>query len=220
MKILAISAHPDDETIGAGGTLAKHVAAGDEVYWVVATQAYTPRWPQHVLDRASQQIDEVQEFFGIKQVFRLGFPTMHLNTIPSIDLASALQQVVDEVRPDVVYTTPRNDVNEDHRAIFDATLIACRPLPGSSVKRLLSYEIITTTRFGSPSGCQMFEPNVFVDISDYLETKVQAMAIFETELREFPHPRSLEGLRILCRERGMSVGIEAAECFELIREMS
>ncbi len=220
MKILAISAHPDDEVIGAGGTLAKHIAAGDEVYWMVVTQGYTPDWPQSVLDRAQEQIGEVQELLGIKQVFRLGFPTMHLNTIPSIVLAGAMQKVVNEVRPDVVYTTPRNDVNEDHRMVFNATLVACRPLPGSSIKRLLSYEIITTTRFGSPAGCQMFEPNVFVDISEHLETKVQAMAIYETELREFPHPRSLQGLRILSQERGMSVGLEAAECFELIREMA
>jgi len=216
VRILVVSAHPDDEVIGAGGTLARHVAQGDDVYWCVVTEGYNPPWPEEMLAEARQQIYDVQGFLGIKQVSLCGFPTVKLNTVPSIELTSALQTVIDDVRPDVVYTTPYCDVNVDHRIVCEATIVATRPLPGSTVKRVLSYEIAPTTRFG----WQPFDPNIYVDISGFLEKKLEAMRYYKTELREFPHPRSLEGLELLARERGLGVGVEAAECFQLIREIS
>jgi N-acetylglucosamine malate deacetylase 1 len=219
MRVLAIAAHPDDETIGAGGSLARHVTAGDDVFWCVVTQGYSPPWSEETLQIARQQINEVQQVFGFRQVFRLGFPTVKLNTVPYIDLTSALQGVVDQVKPEVVYTTPRSDINQDHRIVYDCTLVATRPLPGSSVRRVLSYEISPTTRFGAPSGSSGFMPTVFIDIASHLDRKLAAMMCYRTELREFPHPRSVEGLRLLAQERGLSVGLAAAECFELVREL-
>jgi LmbE family N-acetylglucosaminyl deacetylase len=216
MRVLVISAHPDDEVIGAGGAILRHVERGDEVWWCVVTQGYTPQWPQETLDRARRQVDEVRDFLGIHRVELLGFPTVRLNTVPYAELTSALQRVVDEARPEVVYTTPGGDVNLDHRIVYEATLVATRPLPGSPVRRVLCYEIGTTVRYG----IRELEPNVFVDITPYLERKVQAMALYQTELREPPHPRSLEGLRIIARERGLSVGVHAAEAFHLVREVS
>ena len=152
---------------------------------------------------------------GIKQVFFLGFPTVKLNSVPNAELTSALQRVVDEVRPDVVYTTSASDVNQDHRIVFEATLVATRPLPGGTVRRLLSYEICSTARYGHTP----FQPTVFADINAFLERKLAAMRCYATELREPPHPRSLAGLEFVARERGMSVGLNAAECFELVREI-
>jgi LmbE family N-acetylglucosaminyl deacetylase len=215
MRVLVISAHPDDEVIGAGGTLARHVARGDEVYWCVVTEAYNPPWPDEVLAEARQQVYAVQRFMGIKQVSLCGFPTVKLNTVPNIELTSAVQAVVDDVRPNVVYTTPYCDVNVDHRLVCEATIVATRPLPGSTVKRVLSYEVAPTTRFAR----QPFAPNVYVDISGFLDKKLEAMKYYKTELRKFPHPRSLEGLELLARERGLGIGVEAAECFRLIREI-
>jgi N-acetylglucosamine malate deacetylase 1 len=218
MRVLVISAHPDDETIGAGGTLARHVAYGDDVYWCVVTQAYPPQWSEAVIAEAARQVNEVQHVLGFRQVFRLGFPTVKLNTVPYIDLSSALQRVIDDVRPEVVYTLSADDINLDHRIVYNSTLVAARPLPGSSIKRLLCYEIAPTARFGLPAGSHGFVANVFVDIADYLDRKLEAMACYKTELHEFPHPRSLQGLRLLAEERGLSVGLRAAECFQLIRE--
>ena len=219
MRILVIAAHPDDETIGAGGTIARHVAEGHEVFWCIVTQGYSPPWPEHVLKAAQQQVDQVAQMLGFKQVFRLGFPTVKLNTVPYIELSSALQRMVNEVRPEIVYTTPRNDINQDHRIVYDCTLVATRPLPNCPVRKLLSYEIGPTTRFGTPSGTGGFAPNIYVDITDFLEKKLEVMSLYETELHEYPHPRSLEGLRLLAHERGLSVGLKAAECFELVREL-
>ena len=219
MRILVISAHPDDEVIGAGGTIARHAAEGDEVFWCVVTEAYPPRWSEVYKAAVRQQIEEVRQVLGIRRVTRLGLPTVKLNTVPYAELCSALQGVVDEVRPEVVYTTPRDDVNQDHRLVYEATLVAARPLPGSPVRRLLCYEIGTTSRFGLPAGSTGFVPDVFVDIGAYLDIKIEALRCYREELREYPHPRSVEGLRLLARERGLGVGLEAAECFQLIREL-
>ena len=219
MRVLVIAAHPDDETIGAGGTIARHVAHGDEVYWCIVTQGYSPPWSEETLAAARRQVYDVQRVLGIQEVFFCGFPTVKLNTVPYIDLCSALQRVVDQVRPEVVYTTPRDDINQDHRIVYEGTLVATRPLPGSSIRRLLCYEISPTTRFGLPTGSSGFVPNVFVDVSQYMDKKLEAVSCYQTELREYPHPRSLEGLRLLAEERGLSVGMKAAECFQLIREL-
>lgn len=215
--VLVISAHPDDETIGAGGTLARHIANGDEVHWVVCTQPHAPCWSNAQIKQAAEQVERVAAFYPMRSVHRLGFPTVRLNTVPYMELSQRIQKVVDEVRPDVVYTTPRHDVNQDHRLVHDCTLVAVRPLPGTSVRFVLSYEIGPTTRYGLVSGATGFQPQVFVDITDHLERKLEAMQIYQAEVKEFPHPRSREGLELIARERGLSAGLVAAECFELAR---
>ncbi len=219
MRVLVFAAHPDDETIGAGGTIARHVAQGDQVYWSIVTQGYEPFRTAEELAVARAQVLEVQRVLGIEEVYFCELPTVKLNTVPYRTLSSSLQRIVDTVRPEVVYTTPPSDINLDHRLVYDSTLVATRPLPGCSVRRLLAYEIAPTARFGLPAGATAFEPNVFVDISPYLDTKLDAMRCYRTQLREHPHPRSLEGLRLLAEERGLSVGLGAAECFRLVREL-
>ncbi|MEO0049646.1 MAG: PIG-L deacetylase family protein [candidate division WOR-3 bacterium] len=214
-KILVIAPHPDDETIGAGGTIARYVAEGNEVFLCIVTQGYSPPWPEDTVETQRKQVAEVQKVLGIKQVFFLGFPTVKLNTVPYMELTSALQRVVDEVKPEIVYTSSACDVNQDHRIVFEATLVATRPLPGNIVRRLLCYEVGPTVRFANTP----FLPNVYVDISNFLDKKLEAMACYKTELKEFPHPRSLEGLKLIARERGLSMGLKAAECFQLIREI-
>lgn len=215
MRILVISAHPDDEVIGAGGAIARHVANGDTANWCVVTEGYAPMRTEAELAEARRQVYAVQNLLGIESVSFCGFPTIRLNTVPHIELTSALQAVVDSSKPDIVYTTPYCDVNIDHRLVCEATMVATRPLPGGTVKTVLSYEIAPTTRFAA----QPFVPNVYVDISKFMDIKLQAMACYKTQLREFPHPRSLRGLELFARERGLSIGVEAAECFHLIRRI-
>jgi len=218
VRVLVIAPHADDEVIGAGGTIARHVARGDDVYLCVVTQPYSPPWSEQHLAAARPQVRAVQQVLGLRDLFFLGFPTVKLNTVPQIELASALQRVLDQVQPEVVYTSSPGDVNEDHRIVYDRTLVAARPLPGSPVRRLLAYETPSTARFGLPAGCAPFVPNVFVDIADYLDKKLEAMACYRTQLRDWPHPRSLQALRLFVEERGLSVGLKAAECFCLVRE--
>ncbi len=219
MKVLVVAPHPDDETIGAGGALFRHIAQGDDVFWCVVTQNYPPNWSEDKRKRSLEQIAEVQKIYGFQAVFRLGFPTVKLNTVPHIDLCTALQDVVHQCKPDIVYTSSRNDPNLDHRIVHDCTLVAVRPLPGNSVRRVLCYEIGYTQYFGLHSGASAFQPNVFVDITPYIEQKLAVMDCFKTQLCQAPHPRTVEGIRLLSRSRGLSVCCEYAECFELVREL-
>jgi LmbE family N-acetylglucosaminyl deacetylase len=219
LKVLFIAPHPDDETIGAGGSIARHCALGDHVYWCIVTKGYSPHWSEETLQTIREQIDSIEKFYGFKKVYRLGFPTVRLNTVPHMELCGALQNVIEEIKPDIIYTTSRNDANLDHRIVYDCTLVATRPLPGNGVRRVLSYEIGYTNHFGVPSGASMFQPTVFVDINDYLDKKIGAMRLYETELRSLPHPRNVDSIRLVAKERGLCVGYEAAECFELVREL-
>ena len=219
MKVLVISAHPDDEVIGAGGTIARHVDHGDVVCWCVVTQAYNPPWSKEYLETARQQVDKVQKVLGIQEIFFCGFPTVKLNTVPYMEISSALQGIVGQVQPEIVYTTPHNDINLDHRIVYECTLVATRPLPGCPVKRLLSYEIGPGSRQGLVSGGDGFVANVFVDISNYMDKKIEAMLCYKSELQEYPNPRSLKGLRMIAEERGLGVGLKAAEAFRLIRQI-
>jgi LmbE family N-acetylglucosaminyl deacetylase len=215
MRILVIAPHPDDEVIGAGGTIARHVADGDDVSLCIVTQGYSPPWPEDTVETARRQVEAAGKVLAIKGTFFLGFPTVKLNSVPNADLTSALQKVVDQIRPEIVYTSSAHDVNQDHRIVFEATLVAARPLPGSPVRRLLSCEAGPTARYGHLP----FVPNVYVDIAAFLSKKLEAMRCYDTQLREPPHPRSLEGLELIARERGLGVGLKAAECFHLVREI-
>jgi LmbE family N-acetylglucosaminyl deacetylase len=215
MRILVIAPHPDDEVIGAGGTIARHVADGDEVHLCVVTQGYSPPWPGDTVEIARRQVEAACKVLGIERTSFLGFPTVKLNAVPNMELTSTLQKIVDEVKPEVVYTSSAHDVNQDHRIVFEATLVAARPLPGSPVRRLLSCEAGPTARYGHLP----FVPNVYVDIAAFLGKKLEAIKCYRTELREPPHPRSLAGLELIAWERGQSVGLKAAECFQLIREV-
>jgi LmbE family N-acetylglucosaminyl deacetylase len=215
MRVLVIAPHPDDEVIGVGGTIARHVAEGDEVHLCIVTQGCSPPCPENIVEIARRWVEAAREVLGIKRTFFLGYPTVRLNTVPNVELTSALQKVVDEVRPEVVYTSSAGDVNQDHRIVFEATLVATRPLPGSPVRRLLSYETGPTGRYWHTP----FVPNVYVDIQQFLDRKLEAMRCYETELREPPHPRSLAGLTLIAQERGLGVGLKAVECFQLVREI-
>lgn len=214
MRVLVISAHPDDETIGAGGALLRHVADGDEVHWCIVTQPHSPAWPESAMETANRQIDAVSSAYGMKSVHRLGFPTVQLNTVPYNELSKAIQNVIDEIEPEVVYLPPGSDLNLDHRIVSECGLVATRPLPGCPVKEVLAYEISTTSRYWDTP----FVPNIYVDIGPYLKRKIESMRLFDAEVMAWPHPRSPEGLEVLAKERGMAVGVEAAECFQLIRK--
>jgi LmbE family N-acetylglucosaminyl deacetylase len=216
MRIVCLAAHPDDETLGAGGTLLRHAAAGDETALIVATVAYPPRWPADLVHQKRAECLAAAKALRIGQVRFLEFRTMHLNTLPAIELNDALERALAEFQPDVVYAPPCDDLNSDHAALFEAALVATRPTGRGGVQALYSYEIPPTTRFNHGS---RWAANTYVEMGDYLEQKLFAMAAYESELREPPHPRSLEGIRLFARERGAAVGLPAAEAHMLVRAL-
>lgn len=216
MKVLVIAAHPDDEVVGAGGTILKHCQHGDEVYLCIVTKAYTPEWSEEVIKEKRKEAIAASKILRIKKTYFCDLPTVMLDTIPQKNLNEHISKVVKEVQPDIVYTTNKGDLHIDHRLVFESTMVAIRPASSTSIKRVLSYETPTLTPLFPES---VFLPNVYVDISNTLKFKIKAMSVYKTELREYPHPRSLKGISIHAKKRGLEIGVDAAEAFALIREI-
>lgn len=221
MKVLIISAHPDDETLGCGGTILKHTAAGDAVTWVIATQAHPPQWPEEVVQRKAREVERVAAAYGIAEVVKLGFPTVRLEAIPQIELMQPLHAVVDRVRPEIVYCVHGGDIHSDHGALFYAAASVFKPFrtAATGTRRLLCYEIVSSTEQAPPLAHRAFLPNAFSDITPHLERKLEIMAMFESELQPDPLPRGPGAIRALGRLRGATIGVEYAEAFMLLRDI-
>ncbi|MEE9398693.1 MAG: PIG-L deacetylase family protein [Dehalococcoidales bacterium] len=219
MKVLIIAAHPDDETMGAGGTIVKHIKCGDEVYLCVVTKAYSPEWSAEIIKVKREEVSKAAEILGIKRVHFLDLPTVKLDTVPQKELNELLLKKVEEIQPEIIYTTHRGDLHKDHRLVCEATMVVIRPFPGSTVRKVLCYELLSSTELGGSLAESSFIPNMYVDISETLETKLKAMAVYQSELKEYPHPRSLEAIAALAKFRGSTIGVEAAEAFMLVREI-
>ena len=222
MKILVIAAHFDDEVYGCGGTIAKLVNEGHEIDVCVLTDSCSSQYKGHAHEMIAQkkaESEEVNKILGIKETHTFDYPDMQLDTVPHVELNKAIEQCVIEINPEVVYTHHGGDVNKDHRLVFESTMVAVRPMEDSSVKRVLCYEVPSSTEWAPPTPSNMFAPNVFVDIEDVVEKKIDAIKAYNSELREYPHPRSAENVINQAHLRGASVGLNAAESFMLIREI-
>ena len=214
MRVLVVSAHPDDETLGAGGTVARHARRGDEVWVCVLTDGRAPYGAAECTLRAA-------DVLGVKKVVFLGFTDQRLDEGALLDVIRPLEQLVADFRPEVVYTLYGNDVNQDHRVAFNATMVATRP--GSGVRRVLAFEAASSTEWVPPFGGNVFAPSVYVDITDTLQAKVDAMRCYsdarESEVRPYPHPRSYEAIEVYAKRHGVECGLYAAEAFMLVREV-
>ncbi len=220
--ILVISAHPDDETLGCGGTLLKHRAGGDRLHWLVATCAYEPTWSRATIIKKTREVDAVAAAYGMKEVHRLGLPTAKLDTVPRGKLIGAIRKVVDDVRPELVYIVHGGDVHDDHRILFNAAMSAMKPsrMKDIGLRRILSYETLSSTEAAPALRKSVFLPVIFSDISETMKRKLEIMRLYRTELQRGAMPRGLSAVRALARYRGATVGVEYAEAFMLIRELA
>ncbi len=222
-RCLVVAAHPDDEVLGCGGTVARYALEGDEVYCLILGEGITSRYDQQgkatvqELRELKLQAERAAKIVGIKQVFFKGFPDNRFDTVPLLTIVKAVEEVKMEIKPDIIYTHHQGDLNIDHQITFTAVLTACRPMKDETVKEIYSFEVPSSTEWGSPDARNYFMPNVFVDITETLDRKVEALKAYESEMREYPHPRSPEALRAIAMRWGSAVGCEAAEAFELIR---
>ena len=218
MKVLVIAAHMDDEVLGVGGTMAKHVASGDEVtVCVVCMRAYDHKFDPEVQRQEKAAARRATEILGYSEIEFLDLRDELLDE-RLLDTIVPLEECVNRVRPDIVYTHHRGDSNQDHRAVFQATLIACRPISSHKIRRLLCYEVPSSTDIAPPLPEYAFQPNYWVDVSLQLEKKIGAMRAYVREMKEFPHPRSAKGIEVLAQKRGMEIGMKAAEAFMSIRD--
>lgn len=226
MVTLFIAAHPDDEVLGCGGTIVKHVQNGDEVHVVILAEGVTSR--DKVRERESragelsqlaQAAHEAGRILGVQSVELHDFPDNRMDSVDLLDVVKVVETAIDRYKPDMVYTHHAGDVNIDHRIVHQAVVAACRPLPGQCVKTLLFFEVPSSSEWQTPSSAPAFFPNYFVDISDCLNKKLQALEAYRSEMRPWPHPRSLEAVEHLAHWRGATVGVEAAEGFVLGRKL-
>ena len=223
MKILALAAHADDELLGPGGTLIRHARGGDEVHVAVCVgrpnlAMYSgARYGNAVLTKRRRQAEKVCKTLGFKKLHWLGLKDEMLEQDLN-STVSALEHVVKAVRPEIVYLHHGGDVNQDHRGVFKAGLVSLRGYLEHPVRRVLAFETVSTTEQAPPRTEWQFRPNVYVDIRETLAAKIAALKIYDDELRDFPHPRSEQGLRALAQVRGSAAGFAAAEAFELVRE--
>lgn len=216
MKILIIAPHPDDEVLGCGGAIAKFNERGDEVYLCIATSGYAPDWSKEFLESRPKEIERANKILGIKKAHFLDYPTVKLDTIPQKELNEAISKVITEVGPDILYIPHKGDLNKDHRLVFEASLVATRPAD-YKIKSILSYETLSETEWGQ--SIESFIPSVYVDISETFERKIEAIKAYKSELKQYPHPRSLEIIEALAKKRGSEAGLKFAEAFMLIKEI-
>lgn len=218
-RVLVLAAHPDDEVLGMGGTIAVHADHGDAVRIVCVTDGSSTQYPDDAAKRAQKE-DEARRAaaeLGISDYVHLDLPDMRLDTLAHVEINRVVEEHVRELEPAVVYT-PHPDVNHDHRALFDSVAVATRPVPGQPVRRLLTYAPTSSTEW-TPAGVNWFVPNWFVDVTAMLERKLAAFAHYETEVRDYPHPRSERAIRAAAELYGASCGCEYAEPFVLVRAL-
>lgn len=225
-KILVVAAHPDDEVLGVGGTVAKHVACGDEVYAIILGEGQTSRGnkrediSKEIVKELHKNTIESANVLGYKEVFFADFPDNRFDQVDLLDIVKVIEKKVSELKPEIVYTHYSGDLNIDHQYTARAVLTATRPIGTYSVKEIYAFETLSSTEWNFDySGQPTFCPNVYVDISEYYTKKEQAMNCYVSELCEFPHPRSLEGMNVQSKTRGMTVGMQRAEAFMLIRKI-
>jgi LmbE family N-acetylglucosaminyl deacetylase len=221
---LVVAAHPDDEVIGCGGTIARHAANGDQVSVLIVAEGATSRTDRR--DRATsaselsalaQSAQEANRLLGATRFGLLDFPDNRMDGVELLDVVKCIEAEIAQWQPEIVYTHHAGDVNIDHRIVHDAVIAGSRPQPGHCVRTLLFFEVASSTEWCPPSSGLFFQPDWFVDIGDVWEAKRAALSVYVSEMREFPHPRSVAALEHLARWRGATVGLPMAEAFALGR---
>jgi LmbE family N-acetylglucosaminyl deacetylase len=227
MRILVISAHPDDEVLGCGGAIARWSTAGHELFVAILGEGFSARYRQSDMPEDSRREQErlyensrnVSKFLGVKELFQFRYPDNRFDTVPLLEIVQCIESVLNKTRPHAVYTHHGGDLNIDHVITFRAAMTATRPLATCSVTELYTYEVPSASDWSFGCFTPSFKPNVFVDIRETIEAKITAMEMYDSETRPFPHPRSPEYLRANARRWGGVTGLPAAEAFELVRQI-
>lgn len=225
-KVLVIAAHPDDEVLGCGATMARLAREGHEVRIAILAEGITSR-SQTREQADTRQLSELREHarqaakvLGVKDVSFHGLPDNRLDTVPLLDVAKIVEHLIAEFQPARIYTHHGGDLNVDHAVVCRAVMIATRPMRGCPVKELLQFEVASSTEWAFQQFEPAFRPNVFVNVRETVDLKLKAMACYESEARAFPHPRSSEALTAIARRWGSVAGVESAEAFQLVRAVA
>ena len=219
-KILVIAPHPDDETLGCGGSLLRHKASNDQINWMIFTSVSgAGSYSYKYIEKRVTEINKVAEFYGFKHTHQLNFPAMELDTVPYSKMISAASKIILELKPEVIYIPFPGDVHSDHRIVFDVIAPLTKSFRYPYVKSVRIYETISETEFSINPTVTNFKPNMWIDISDYIDKKLDAMSLYSSEVCDFPFPRSIEAIRSLAMLRGSTISVQAAEAFMSIKEV-
>lgn len=224
-NVLVIAAHPDDEVLGVGGTVIRHVANADPVFALILGEGQTSRWEKRedadpeVIVKLHQETLAASNILGYTKTYFADFPDNRFDTVAMLDIVKCIEKYIRTIKPEIIYTHHGRDLNIDHQLTFQAVLTAVRPLQDCTVKEIYTFETVSSTEWSFGNRGNAFCPNVFVDIEPYAEQKYAAMKKYESELCQFPHPRSLEMLNITAKRWGAVVGRQRVEAFELIRKV-
>jgi LmbE family N-acetylglucosaminyl deacetylase len=213
-NVLVIAAHPDDEILGSGGTIKKLINYGYKVITVIAAKGR-----KEEEQRIQPLMLQANKHLGVEEVLFLEYPNLLLETIPLHEITKAIEALLDKYAPAMIFTHHYGDTNKDHQILFQAVITAARPLPGKQPIEILCFETVSSSEWSQHTNDKEFKPNYFVDITDTFDDKVKSLKYYDVEMRPFPHPRSYEGVQYLARVRGMTVGVEYAEAFEMIRRV-
>ena len=219
MRVLVIAPHADDEIIGAGGTIIKHVSKGNEVFICIVTRGVKPLFSDDYMEKLRNESLACHKNIGIKKTFFLEFPSVMLEEQHRYEINGKLLDVVKEIEPDEVFIPHVGDMQKDHQIVAEAAMVALRPKYPFAPKRIYAYETLSETGWNIPNVQNEFIPNVFSDISMYLDVKLNAMRIYASQLSDFPDARSLVAIKALAQFRGAVMNVKAAESFMLMREM-
>lgn len=225
MRVLVVAAHPDDEVLGCGGTIARLTGQGHEVGIAILGEGITSRYERRdqadprLLEDLHAAAQRAAETLGVKEVSLHDLPDNRFDTVPLLDVVKIVEGLVARISPEVIYTHHGSDLNIDHVITHRAVLTATRPVAAQSVREVYTFEVPSSTEWAFQRFEQTFRPNVFIDVSETLHLKVEALSCYESEARVFPHPRSAEALEAIARRWGSVVGLNAAEAFELIRSV-
>ena len=218
MKVLVVSPHMDDEVLGVGGTIAKHVENGDEVYvCFIAHRIYNHKYDKVASDKEMDNALKAKKVLEYKEAKFLNLNDERLDLCIQ-DILIPLESYKSEINPELVYINHGGDNHQDHKAVFRAAMVATRPAIAKSIKKILVYESPSSTEQSPPIPEYAFLPSFYVNIEKFIDKKIQALKCYERESRKFPHPRSLEGVEVLAKKRGVEIGFSASEAFVILRE--
>lgn len=219
-KILVVAVHPDDETIGCGGTILKHKSQGDEVHWLIitGTKNHPKGLYQNNLQKREETIKKVSNAYSFDRVIQMDLPTAMLDELSFSDIVMKISDVINDIKPNIIYTMFMKDVHTDHRVAFDAVYSCTKSFRYPFIEKIYMMETLSETEFAVSIPGQTFVPNVYVDITDFIDKKLEIMSLYETEIMPEPYPRSLSSIKALARVRGSRAGVMYAETFMLLHE--
>ena len=216
-NVLIVAAHPDDETLGVGGTILSHKENGDKIYWLIITSISESQGfsRERVLSR-KKEIEIVSNLYNFNEVIKFDIPTTSLTDSNLVDLISKISKLFERIEPEIIYTMNRSDAHSDHRITFHSIMACTKSFRYPYIKKVLMYECLSETEFSPTLPENVFQPNYFVDISPFFENKIEIMNVFESEIAEHPFPRSVKNIEALATYRGAYAGVRYAEAFQLI----